>query len=80
MCAITIEAVMKLDKYVTYMGTKNGQILYSSIDACFNHNPPTFTDIKEMQEIIKNKFNLDSCLILGWQDITPAEELIEVLI
>ena len=74
MCAITIGAVMKLDKYVTYMGTENGQRLYGGVDACFNHNPPTYADIKDMAELIKNQFNLDSCLILCWQDITPTEE------
>lgn len=65
---------MKLDKYVTYMGTENSQRLYGGVNACFDHNPPTYTDIKEMQEIIKNQFGLDGCLILGWQDITPVKE------
>ena len=65
---------MKLDKYVTYIGNQNGQKLYGGVNVCFSHNPPTFTDIKEMQEMIKNQFNLDACLIVGWQDITPVEE------
>jgi len=74
MCAITIGAVMKLDKYVIYIGAENGQMLYGSIDVCFSHNPPTYADLKDMTEQIKNKFNLDNFLILGWQNITPAEE------
>lgn len=65
---------MKLDKYVTYMGTENGQRLYGGVNACFDNNPPTYADLKDMLEQIKNKFNLDGCLILGWQDITPVEE------
>ena len=65
---------MKLDKYVTYIGAENGQMLYGGVDVCFNHNPPTYADIKDMAELIKNQFNLDNCLILGWQDITPIEE------
>ena len=64
---------MKLDKYVIYMGTENGQRLYGGVDVCFDHNPPTYEDIKDMTEQIKNKFNLDNCLILGWQDITHGE-------
>ena len=64
---------MKLDKYVTYMGTENGQRLYGGVNACFDHNPPTYADLKDMSEQIKNNFHLDNCLILGWQDITPVE-------
>lgn len=56
------------------MGACNGSTLYGTVDACFNNNPPTYADINDMTEQIKNKFNLDACLILGWQDITPVEE------
>ena len=65
---------MKLDKYVIYMGDCNGSTLYGTIDACFDHNPPTYAKINDITKQIKNKFNLVNCLILGWQDITPVEE------
>ena len=65
---------MKLDKYVIYMGDFNGSTLYGGVDVCFNHNPPTYKDIRDMEKEIKNKFDLRQCLILMWQDITPEEE------
>lgn len=41
-----------------------------SADCQFNHFPPTMSDLKGMQEILKEKFNLSDCLIIDWKELT----------
>lgn len=53
--------------WVLYM-FENGRI--GSVDCQFRHFPPTISDLKDMQEILKEKYHLSQCLIIDWKELT----------
>lgn len=52
--------------WVLYMD-KN---IIGSVDCQFNHFPPTMSELKDMQNILKEKFNLSEPLIIDWKELT----------
>lgn len=53
--------------WVLYMAEKG---IVGSVDCQFIHFPPTMSELKDMQEILKEKFNLSDCLIIDWKELT----------
>lgn len=41
-----------------------------AVDCEFNHFPPTMSELKNMQDILKEKFHLSECLIIDWKELT----------
>lgn len=41
-----------------------------TVDCKFNHFPPTMSELKNMQDILKEKFRLSECLIIDWKELT----------
>lgn len=52
--------------WVLYM-SENG---VGTVDCEFIHFPPTMSEIKNMQDILKEKFRLSKCLIIDWKELT----------
>lgn len=53
--------------WVLYMAEKG---IVGSVDCQFIHFPPTMSELKNMQEILKEKFSLSECLIIDWKELT----------
>lgn len=41
-----------------------------SIEGRFSHFPPTATDLRNMKDAIKAKYNISECVILNWKELT----------
>ena len=59
--------------YASYLATKDGIQRYGSLKGRFSSYPPSFESVIGMQEIIKETYEFDEVLILGWQKLRDKE-------
>lgn len=60
------DGCINMKHWVLYMSGNT----VGTVDCKFNHFPPTMSELKNMQDILKEKFHLSECLIIDWKELT----------
>ena len=69
-----MEPEMDMLVIYSFCMSSTAAIGYGNIDAVFRHDPPTITDIRDMEREISSKHcNGAHVVILDWKPITPEE-------
>ena len=65
---------MRVYCLIIYFYKKGTDTGFCSVDGYFRHNPPTMTDIQDMQKEIQEKFSVDGAMVLNWLPLSDDEE------